>query len=62
MPILIVCGLIKENGSASYYRYNKGLLFEERQKMILTEMDEAENVCWNAVFTDPYVVLDFGII
>lgn len=34
---------IKENGSDSYYRYNKGLLFEERQKMILAEMDAAEN-------------------
>ena len=34
---------IKENGSDSYYRYNKGLLFEERQKVILAEMDAAEN-------------------
>ena len=34
---------IKENGSDSYYRYNKGLIFEERQKVILAEMDAAEN-------------------
>ena len=33
----------KENGSDSYYRYNKGLIFEERQKVILAEMDAAEN-------------------
>ena len=34
---------IKENGSDSYYRYNKGLIFEERQKLILAEMDAEEN-------------------
>lgn len=33
---------IRENGSDSYYRYNKGLLFDQRQKAILSEMDEAE--------------------
>lgn len=41
---------IKENGSASYYRYNKGLLFEERQKMILTEMDEAESMLERGIY------------
>lgn len=33
---------IKENGSDSYYRYNKGLLFDQRQKAILGEMDAVE--------------------
>lgn len=33
---------IKENGSDSYYRYNKGLLFEQRQSAILREMDALE--------------------
>ncbi len=41
---------IKENGSDSYYRYNKGLLFEERQKMILTEMDEAESMLERGIY------------
>lgn len=41
---------IKENGSASYYQYNKGLLFEERQKMILTEMDEAESMLERGIY------------
>lgn len=34
---------IKENGSDSYYRYNKGLLFEQRQKSILGEIDALEH-------------------
>ncbi len=34
---------IRENGSDSYYRYNKGILFEQRQKAILGEMDALEN-------------------
>lgn len=33
---------IKENGSDLYYRYNKGLLFNERQQSILQEMDRIE--------------------
>lgn len=33
---------IQENGSDSYYRYNKGLLFEQRQTAILGEMDALE--------------------
>ena len=35
---------IKENGSDSYYRYNKGLLFEERQQKILGQMAEVEDL------------------
>ncbi len=35
---------IKENGCDLYYRYNKGLLFEERQQSILRQMDEAEDM------------------
>lgn len=35
---------IKENGSDQYYRYNKGLLFDERQKAIIGQMDEAEGL------------------
>ena len=35
---------IKENGSDLYYRYNKGLLFEERSQDILRQMDEAEGM------------------
>lgn len=31
---------IRENGSDSYYRYNKALLFDERQKGILRQLDE----------------------
>lgn len=33
---------IKENGNDQYYRYNKGLLFDERQEEILRQMDEVE--------------------
>lgn len=35
---------IKENGSDAYYRYNKGLLFEERQQKILGQMEEVETL------------------
>ena len=35
---------IKENGCDLYYRYNKGLLFDERQQDILRQMDEAEGM------------------
>lgn len=35
---------IQENGSDSYYRYNKGLLFDQWQKSILGEMDAVEEV------------------
>ena len=35
---------IKENGSDEYYRYNKGLLFDERQKKIVSQMDDLETV------------------
>lgn len=33
---------IKENGCDQYYRYNKGLLFDEREKEILKKMEEVE--------------------
>lgn len=33
---------IKENGCDLYYRYNKDLLFEERQQSIVRQMDEVE--------------------
>ena len=33
---------IQENGSDSYYRYNKGVLFEQRQMEILGEMEGIE--------------------
>lgn len=35
---------IKENGCDLYYRYNKGLLFEERQQDIVRQMDEVEEI------------------
>lgn len=35
---------IKENGSDQYYRYNKGLLFEERQKALTGQMDVIEDL------------------
>ena len=34
---------IRENGSAQYYRHNKGLLFDDRQKLILGQMEELES-------------------
>lgn len=35
---------IQENGCDLYYRYNKGLLFEDRRQDILRQMDEAEGM------------------
>lgn len=35
---------IQENGCELYYRYNKGLLFNERQQAIVREMDEVEGL------------------
>lgn len=35
---------IRENGCDLYYRYNKGLLFEDRRQDILRRMDEAEGI------------------
>ncbi len=35
---------IKEYGCDSYYRYNKGLLFQERHQSITREMDEIESL------------------
>ena len=34
---------IRENGSDQYYRHNKGLLFDNRQKQILGQMEELEH-------------------
>ena len=33
---------LKENDCGRYYRYNKGLLFDERHEEILGELDEVE--------------------
>ena len=33
---------LKENDCGLYYKYNKGLLFDERHQEILKQMDEAE--------------------
>lgn len=35
---------IKENGSDQYYRYNKGLLFDERHKALTGQMDAMEEL------------------
>ena len=35
---------IKENGCDQYYRYNKGLLFDERQQDIVRQMDNVEDM------------------
>lgn len=35
---------IKENGSDLYYRYNKGLLFDERRESVVRQMEEAEEM------------------
>lgn len=35
---------IKENGCDQYYRYNKGLLFDERQQDIVRQMDDVEGL------------------
>lgn len=35
---------IRENGSDMYHRYNKGLLFDERQQETLRQMDEVEEL------------------
>ena len=40
---------IRENGSDQYYRHNKGLLFDDRQKMILGQMEEVENILNNGI-------------
>ena len=35
---------IRENGCDLYYRYNKGLLFDERHADVVRQMDEAESM------------------
>lgn len=35
---------INENGCDQYYRYNKGLLFDDRQQDIMRQMDETEGL------------------
>ena len=34
---------IRENGCDKYYQYNKGLLFDEQQEAILSELDDIEH-------------------
>lgn len=40
---------IRENGSDQYYRHNKGLLFDDRQKMLLGQMEGVENILNNGI-------------
>ena len=40
---------IRENGSDQYYRHNKGLLFDDRQKMLLGQMEEVEKILNNGI-------------
>lgn len=40
---------IRENGSDQYYRHNKGLLFDDRQKLLLGQMEEVENILNNGI-------------
>ena len=35
---------ISENGCDLYYRYNKGLLFDERRHDVIRQMDEVESM------------------
>ena len=42
---------IRENGCDLYYRYNKGLLFDERQQEIVRQMDEVEEMLNTAIRT-----------
>ncbi len=49
MPTIIVSGSFRENGSDQYYRHNKGLLFDDRQKMLLGQMEEVENILNNGM-------------
>ena len=44
---------IKENGSDQYYRHNRGLLFDDRQKLILGQMEELEQSSG-----DPFLMQD----
>ena len=34
---------LQENDCDKYYQYNKGLLFDEQQQKILSELDEVEH-------------------
>ncbi len=43
---------IRENGSDQYYRHNKGLLFDDRQKLILGQMEELENTMKRGITDD----------
>ena len=43
---------IRENGSDQYYRHNKGFLFDDRQKMILGQMEEAEKILNRSIVKD----------
>ncbi len=43
---------IRENGSDQYYRHNKGLLFDDRQKLILGQMEELESTMERGITDD----------
>lgn len=43
---------IKENGCDKYYQYNKGLLFDEQQEQILSELDELRTKVLNGSIID----------
>ena len=43
---------IRENGSDQYYRHNKGLLFDNRQKLILGQMEELESTMERGITDD----------
>lgn len=40
---------IKTNGSPLYYKHNKGLLFDKRQKEILNQMEDVEELLHNSL-------------
>lgn len=43
---------IRENGSDEYYRYNKGLLFDERQQDIVRKIDDVEEMLGRGIKQD----------
>ena len=43
---------LRENDCAMYYKYNKGLLFDERREEILEQMDAVENAAERGLVED----------
>ena len=43
---------LRENDCAMYYKYNKGLLLDERREEILEQMDAVENVVERGLVED----------